>query len=73
MLRMDTMLVFDRKAVRLHRDRAALTVGSVADLLRDMAERLVDRVDDTSRRFETALDIGGGLWRPCCGNAVLPS
>ncbi len=59
MPRMDTMLVFDRKAVRLHRDRAALTVGSVADLLRDMAERLVDRVDDTNRRFETALDIGG--------------
>ena len=59
MRRMESMLVFDRKAVRLHRDRAAATVGSVADPLRDMAERWVDRVDDTSRRFETALDIGG--------------
>ncbi len=59
MRRMESMLVFDRKAVRLHRDRAAATVGSVADPLRDMAERLVDRMDDTSRRFETALDIGG--------------
>ena len=56
---MDSMLVFDRKAVRLHRDRAAASIGSVADLLRDMAERLVDRMDDTRRRFETALDIGG--------------
>lgn len=53
------MLVFDRKAVRLHRDRAAQTVGQVADVLRDAAERLLDRLDDTTRRFSDALDVGG--------------
>ncbi len=53
------MLVFDRTAVRRHRDRAARTVGRVADVLRDAAERLLDRLDDTSRRFTDALDIGG--------------
>ena len=50
---------FDRHAVRLHRDRAAATVGTVADILRDAAERLLDRLDDTTRRFTRALDVGG--------------
>ncbi len=53
------MLVFDREAVRRHRDRAAATVGQVADVLRDAAERLLDRVDDTNRRFVDVLDVGG--------------
>ena len=56
---MDSMLVFDREAVRLHRDRAARTVCRVADVLRDAAERLLDRLDDTNRRFTVALDVGG--------------
>jgi SAM-dependent methyltransferase len=56
---MDSMLVFDRIAVRRHRDRAARTVGDVADILRDAAERLLDRLDDTTVRFTRALDIGG--------------
>ena len=42
--------VFDRRAVRLHRDRAAATVPAVADVLRDAAERLLDRLDDTQRQ-----------------------
>src|SRR5277367_3103638 len=53
------MEVFDRRAVRRHRERAARTVGSVADVLRDVAERLLDRLDDTTRRFAYALDVGG--------------
>jgi NADH dehydrogenase [ubiquinone] 1 alpha subcomplex assembly factor 5 len=53
------MLVFDRLAVRRHRDRAARTVDQVADVLRDAAERLLDRLDDTNRRFTDALDVGG--------------
>ncbi len=53
------MQVFDRNSVRRHRDRAARTVGQVADVLRDAAERLLDRLDDTSRRFGDALDVGG--------------
>jgi NADH dehydrogenase [ubiquinone] 1 alpha subcomplex assembly factor 5 len=56
---MTDMLVFDRYAVRRHRDRAARTVDQVADILRDAAERLLDRVDDTNRQFTDALDVGG--------------
>ena len=55
----DTMDVFDRRAVRLHRERAARTVSAVGDVLRDAAERLVDRLDDVTRRFAMALDVGG--------------
>jgi SAM-dependent methyltransferase len=53
------MEVFDRSAVRRHRDRAARTMGSVADVLRDAAERLIDRLDDTTQVFSQALDVGG--------------
>jgi SAM-dependent methyltransferase len=56
---MDTMQVFDRRLVRLRRDRAAATVGQVAPILEDAADRLLDRLDDTTRRFERALDLGG--------------
>ncbi|MBV9736225.1 MAG: methyltransferase domain-containing protein [Acidisphaera sp.] len=51
--------VFDRRAVRLHRDRAAAEVGSVGEVLREAAGRLLDRLDDTTRRFSRALDVGG--------------
>jgi SAM-dependent methyltransferase len=53
------MNVFDRRLVRLHRDRAAATVGSVEPILLDAAERLLDRLDDTTHRFTAALDVGG--------------
>ncbi len=55
----DSLHVFDRAAVRRHRDRAAATVPDVADILQDAAERLLDRLDDTTRRFSAALDVGG--------------
>lgn len=53
------MNVFDRRAVAAHRARAATTVDAVADVLRDAAERLLDRLDDVNRRFTHALDLGG--------------
>lgn len=53
------MHVFDRAAVRRHRDRAAATVHGVADILADAAARLLDRLDDTTKRFSRALDVGG--------------
>ena len=53
------MHVFDRRAVRLHRDRAAATVSHVGAILQEAAERLVDRLDDTTHRFTRALDVGG--------------
>ncbi|MBV9811214.1 MAG: methyltransferase domain-containing protein [Acetobacteraceae bacterium] len=55
----DDMRVFDRRAVRRHRERAAARVDAVADVLRDAAGLLLDRLDDITRRFERALDVGG--------------
>ncbi len=54
-----TEAVFDRHAVRLHRDRAATRVDRVAPILAEVADRLLDRLDDISRRFTHALDLGG--------------
>lgn len=51
--------IFDRRAVRLHRDRAAGLVGRVLPVLEECAERLLDRLDDTKRAFGQALDLGG--------------
>ena len=51
--------IFDRRAVRLHRDRAAGRLGRVLPVLEDCAERLLDRLDDTKRAFHQALDLGG--------------
>ncbi|MBE7211213.1 MAG: methyltransferase domain-containing protein [Gluconacetobacter diazotrophicus] len=51
--------MFDRTVVRLRRDRAAGTVVRVREILDEVADRLVDRLDDTTRRFERALDLGG--------------
>ncbi len=52
--------IFDRGAVRRHRDRAAAAgPGEAAEVLRDVADRLLDRLDDTTRRFAAALDVGG--------------
>jgi len=51
--------IFDRAAVRLHRDRAAGLIGTVSDVLDDLAQRLLDRLDDTTHRFSDALDVGG--------------
>lgn len=55
----DTMRIFDRRLLRARRARAAGTVDQVAPILEDAAERLLDRLDDTTRRFTRALDIGG--------------
>jgi SAM-dependent methyltransferase len=45
--------------VRTRRDRAAATAATVAPILEDCADRLLDRLDDTTRRFSRALDLGG--------------
>ncbi len=54
-----TPIIFDRPALRRQRDRAAATVDRVAPVLGEVAERLLDRLDDTTRRFTHALDVGG--------------
>jgi SAM-dependent methyltransferase len=54
----DAMFVFDRLSVRRHRDRAAATLAAYDFLLREVAERLLDRLEDVRRRFPLALDAG---------------
>ncbi|MBR0647065.1 class I SAM-dependent methyltransferase [Plastoroseomonas hellenica] len=56
---MDNMRIFDRRLIARRRARAAGRVGEVAPILADCAERLLDRLDDTTRRFARALEIGG--------------
>jgi SAM-dependent methyltransferase len=51
-------LVFDRRQVRRQRDRAAPGLGEHDFLLREVADRLADRLQDTTRRFPLALDLG---------------
>ncbi|MBI1777328.1 MAG: methyltransferase domain-containing protein [Proteobacteria bacterium] len=51
-------LVFDRKAVRRHRERAASGLERHDFLLSEIAERLADRLSDINRRFPIAVDLG---------------
>jgi NADH dehydrogenase [ubiquinone] 1 alpha subcomplex assembly factor 5 len=51
--------IFDFDAVRRHRDRAARRIMHLTPVLSDLAERVLDRLEDTSRHFTTALDFGG--------------
>jgi SAM-dependent methyltransferase len=70
---MDGMRVFDRALVRRRRDRAAATVQRVAPILEACAERLLDRLDDTTRRFSRALDLGGrGVVAPMLAARGIP-
>ena len=50
--------VFDRAAVRAHRDRATRLLAEHDFLVREAAERLLDRLDDVKRQFPNGLDIG---------------
>jgi SAM-dependent methyltransferase len=54
----DPLLVFDRAALRQRRERAARSWGGQAFLKREIAARLVERLDDVKRRFGLALDLG---------------
>ena len=61
----DPTAVFDRRLVRLRRERSAATQDRVAPILEEAADRLLDRLDDTTHRFARALEIGGrGLIAP---------
>ncbi|MBT6093522.1 MAG: methyltransferase domain-containing protein [Rhodospirillaceae bacterium] len=54
----ETMTVFNRRAVRQHRDRAAADLTAHDFLFAETAERLADRLDDVKRAFPLALDLG---------------
>src|SRR4051812_45331611 len=51
-------LIFDRKRVRAHRNRAAGSFDESDFLLREMATRLADRLPDINRTFPLALELG---------------
>ena len=53
------MTVFDRAAVRRHRDRAATALDQHDFLLREVADRLAERLGDVRRGFSRALVLGG--------------
>jgi NADH dehydrogenase [ubiquinone] 1 alpha subcomplex assembly factor 5 len=63
----DTGIVFDRAAVRQHRDRAAADFAEHDFLFREIADRLGDRLQDVDRRFTSVLDLGGGHGVPISG------
>ncbi|CCG08118.1 methyltransferase domain-containing protein [Pararhodospirillum photometricum] len=50
--------VFDRNLVRRHRDRAAAGFGAHDFLVHETAARLVERLEDITRAFPLALDLG---------------
>ncbi|MGF1631669.1 MAG: methyltransferase domain-containing protein [Kiloniellaceae bacterium] len=50
--------IFDRRVLRHHRDRAAAGIAGHDFLIREVAERLLDRLEDIRRRFPLALDLG---------------
>ena len=54
----DPLLVFDRAVLRRRRERAARDWDQQAFLKREIAERLVERLDDVRRSFPLALDLG---------------
>lgn len=54
----DPVQIFDRHALRLHRDRAAAHLVDHDFLFRETADRLADRLLDITRRFPRALNLG---------------
>jgi NADH dehydrogenase [ubiquinone] 1 alpha subcomplex assembly factor 5 len=54
----DPLLIFDRAVLRHRRDRAARHWDQASFLKRELAERLVERLDDVKRSFDQALDLG---------------
>lgn len=54
----DPVQIFDRRALRHHRDRAAARLVEHDFLFREAADRLADRLLDITRRFPRALDLG---------------
>ncbi|MCK6441506.1 methyltransferase domain-containing protein [Elstera cyanobacteriorum] len=63
-------MIFDRRALRRNRDRAAAGFDGRHDfLVQEIGDRLLDRLEDIRRRFPVALDLGGhtGALARLCG------
>ncbi|MCC9620132.1 methyltransferase domain-containing protein [Thalassospira sp. MA62] len=54
----DPITVFDRNILKLRRDRAATKAHDYNFLFAETAERLADRLDDTTYSFPRAVDLG---------------
>ena len=54
----DPIRVFDRRRLLRRRDRAARTLPAYDFLLREVADRIADRIRDINRRFDSVLDLG---------------
>ncbi|MCG8504339.1 MAG: methyltransferase domain-containing protein [Sphingomonadales bacterium] len=52
--------IFDRRLLGLRRARAARAFGAHDFLFREVAGRLIERLQEVNRRFEAVLEIGGG-------------
>jgi len=52
------ILIFDRRAVRSHRDRAARRLAAHDFLFREAGTRLAERLDEINRSFPLALELG---------------
>ena len=63
MAEQNPLTLFDRRAARRFRERAARRWGEADFLANEVAERLADRLDDVQRKFPVALDLGsrGGV------------
>ena len=54
----DPITVFDRHILKLRRDRAASRASEFNFLFAETADRLADRLEDTTRSFPHAVDLG---------------
>ena len=52
------MQIFDRKVVRQHRDRAASGYDNYSFLKDEIADRMVERLEEINRDFNVVLDLG---------------
>lgn len=66
----DDLILFDRPAVRRHRDRAALNAEAYNFLHREISERLNDRLNDVRRKFDVAVNLGAGQAIPAIGDRL---
>ena len=65
-----THQIFDRKLLRLHRDRAAKKFTEHNFLFQEVGHRLVDRLQDIKRHFRLAVELGShdGVLKKLIGN-----
>lgn len=52
------MQIFDRRVVRQHRDRAATGYDEFSFLKDEIADRMVERLEEVNRDFNVVLDLG---------------